>query len=193
MRPKDETKREAILNAAMVLINTLGLAHTSMSKIAREAGVSPATIYIYFENKDHRLLTLYVEVKREMSRAILDSLDDDLDIRDAFRFMWENLYAYYLAYPDHFVFAEQFCNAPIADAVEEEEAKGFFAPFTHLIERGQKEGILKQVPMELLVAFAFHPLTQLAKQHVKEGIAMDDDGLEAAFSCAWDAVAAPEA
>ncbi|WP_300667242.1 TetR/AcrR family transcriptional regulator [Desulfoluna sp.] len=189
MRPKDESKREAILNSAMVLINTYGLAHTSMSKIAREAGVSPATIYIYFENKDHLLITLYVEVKREMSRAILDSLDDDLEIRDAFRLMWENLYAYYLAYPDHFVFAEQFCNAPIVDAVEKEDAEGFFAPFTHLIERGQDAGVLKPVSLDLLLAFAFHPLTQLAKQHVKEGTAMDDEGLEAAFSCAWDAVA----
>jgi len=192
MRPKDETKREAILNAAMLLINTFGLAHTSMSKIAREAGVSPATIYIYFENKNDLLLTLYVEVKREMSRAILDSIDDDLDVRDAFRLMWENLYAYYFAYPDHFVFAEQFCNAPIADEVAEEEAKSFFTPFTHLIERGLNEGVLKQIPIDLLVAFAFHPLTQLAKQHVKDGIAMDDEGLEAAFSCAWDAVAAPK-
>lgn len=189
MRPKDENKREAILNSAMVLINTFGLAHTSMSKIAREAGVSPATIYIYFDNKDHLLISLYVEVKREMSHAILDSLDDELEIRDAFRLMWENLYAYYLAYPDHFVFAEQFSNAPIVESVGEEEMEGFFAPFTRLIERGQEKGVLKDVPMDLLAAFAFHPLTQLAKQHVKEGIAMDDEGLEAAFSCAWDAVA----
>ncbi len=189
MRPKDENKREAILNSAMVLINTYGLAHTSMSKIAREAGVSPATIYIYFQNKDHLLTSLYVEVKREMSHAILDSLDDDLEIRDAFRLMWENLYAYYLAYPDHFVFAEQFCNAPIVDSVQQEEMEGFFDSFTRLIERGQESGVLKDVPMDLLAAFAFHPLTQLAKQHVKDGIAMDDEGLEAAFSCAWDAVA----
>lgn len=189
MRPKDENKREAIFSATMVLINTYGLAHTSMSKIAREAGVSPATIYIYFENKNHLLTSLYVDVKQEMSRAILDSLDDNLEIRDAFRLMWENLYAYYLAYPDHFVFAEQFCNAPIVDTVETEEVEAYFAPFKRLIQRGQEEGVLKKIPMDLLAAFAFHPLTHLAKQHVKAGIAMDDDGLEAAFTCAWDAVA----
>jgi len=67
--------------------------------------------------------------------------------------------------------------------------EGFFDSFTRLIERGQESGVLKDVPMDLLAAFAFHPLTQLAKQHVKDGIAMDDEGLEAAFSCAWDAVA----
>ncbi len=189
MRLKDETKREAILKATMVLINTYGLAHTSMAKIAKEARVSPATIYIYFDNKDHLLVSLYIEVKREMNRAILDSLDEDIEIHEAFRLMWENLYAYYLAYPDHFVFAEQFCNAPIVDSIQKDAVEDFFTPFRQLIDRGQKEGVLKNAPMDLLVAFAFHPLTQLAKQHVKEGIAMDDDDLESAFSCAWDAVA----
>ena len=188
MRPKDDTKREAILKATMVLVNTYGLAHTSMSKIAREAGVSPATIYIYFEHKEHLLISLYLEVKREMNRAVRDSVDEELDIPEAFRLMWENLYAYYLAYPDHFVFAEQFCNSPIVDAIQQNDVEDFFSPFRQLIARGQDEGLLKMVPMDLLVAFAFQPLTQLAKQHVKEGSAMDDDDLEAAFSCAWDAV-----
>ena len=190
MRPKDETKREAILHSAMVLINTFGLAHTSISKIAREAGVSPATIYIYFENKEDLLKTLYIEVRREMAGAILDSLDGSGEIEETFRIFWENLYAYYLAYPDHFVFAEQFSNSPIIETVDASEVDSYFEPYVRLIERGQTLGQLKEIPMNLINAFAFYPLTQLAKHHVKEGLPMDDQELEDAFNCAWDAIRA---
>ena len=51
MRHKDDSKREAISNAAIELITTIGFANTSMSKIAKAANVSPATIYVYFEKK----------------------------------------------------------------------------------------------------------------------------------------------
>lgn len=190
MRPKDESKREAILQSAMVLINTYGLAHTSISKIAKEAGVSPATIYIYFANKEDLLTTLYVEVRREMAGAILDSIDESLEVVDAFRLLWENLLAYYLAYPDHFVFAEQFNNSPIVDSVDPADVDTHFEPYVRLIERGQALGQLKEIPANLINAFVFYPLTELAKHHVKAGTPMEDDELEAAFDCAWDAIRA---
>ena len=78
MRRKDDSKREAIANAAIELITTNGFADTSMSKIAKAANVSPATIYVYFENKEDMLNQLYLMVKRELSEAMLAGYDDSL-------------------------------------------------------------------------------------------------------------------
>ena len=49
MRHKDENKNESIFQAAIDLINEIGLAETSMSKIAKKAkkaNVSSSTIYV---------------------------------------------------------------------------------------------------------------------------------------------------
>ncbi|MFJ5760843.1 TetR/AcrR family transcriptional regulator [Neobacillus sp. NPDC093182] len=46
MRHKDEKKNESIFQAAIDLINEIGLAETSMSKIAKKANVSSSTIYV---------------------------------------------------------------------------------------------------------------------------------------------------
>jgi TetR/AcrR family transcriptional regulator, mexJK operon transcriptional repressor len=50
-RPKDESKRAAILGAAKDLFARQGLESTSMDAIAAAAGVSKLTVYSHFENK----------------------------------------------------------------------------------------------------------------------------------------------
>ena len=85
MRHKDDNKREAIRNAAIELITTIGFADTSMSKIAKAANVSPATIYVYFENKEDLLNQIYLMVKREISEAMLAGYDDGLPVEDGFK------------------------------------------------------------------------------------------------------------
>ena len=46
MRRKDDRKQESIKQALLKLILSEGLQGASIAKIAREAGVSPATVYI---------------------------------------------------------------------------------------------------------------------------------------------------
>ena len=51
MRIKDDEKREALFEATVKLVNEIGFVSSSVSKIAKEANVSPATLYIYYKNK----------------------------------------------------------------------------------------------------------------------------------------------
>ena len=50
MRRKDDDKEKSIKEAVVKLILQEGFHGTSISKIAKLAGVSPATVYIYYEN-----------------------------------------------------------------------------------------------------------------------------------------------
>ena len=90
MRIKDLHKQEAIIEATVLLVNEIGFVSSSVSKIAKKAGVSPATIYIYYENKDDLLVSTYVEIKKKMSRALLKNLDNSLPIRDVLESFWKN-------------------------------------------------------------------------------------------------------
>jgi len=75
MRHKDENKKESITIAAIQLINEIGLAETSMSKIAKRAGVSSATIYVYFENKNDMIKKLYLTIKKDMQQRVFNGID----------------------------------------------------------------------------------------------------------------------
>ncbi|HRV92602.1 MAG TPA: TetR/AcrR family transcriptional regulator [Anaerolineae bacterium] len=188
MRRKDDSKREAIANAAIELITTNGFADTSMSKIAKAANVSPATIYVYFENKEDMLNQLYLMVKRELSEAMLAGYDDSLSVEAGFKLIWENSCRYMLAQPTRFAFSEQFANSPLVNRVSREEGAAYYQPAFSVFERGKREGIFKDIPLDLSIAFFYAPLMLLVKHHYNGDIVLDRDLQQTAFEITWDAL-----
>jgi AcrR family transcriptional regulator len=67
-------KREAVLNAGRVLLLKQGYRATSMEAIAAEAGISKATLYKYYGDKEAVLVALATELLVAVHRAFLDGL-----------------------------------------------------------------------------------------------------------------------
>ena len=91
MRYRDEAKQNAVIEATVKLVNQIGFAATSTAKIAKEANVSSATIYIYYKNKEDLLVSTYVDIKKKMGEAFLKDFDDSLPIRDILKTALSNL------------------------------------------------------------------------------------------------------
>ena len=56
---KKEAVRDAILKAAQKLFKAQGYARATMNAIAREAGVAPATLYVYYGSKLEVFFAIY--------------------------------------------------------------------------------------------------------------------------------------
>lgn len=188
MRVKDDKKHQAICDAAIELITTRGFADTSMSKIATAANVSPATIYIYFENKEDLLKKIYLYVKDQMSREFLSGVKEEMSVKEAFKQIWYNYYKYAKDHSIKFLFCEQFSNSPLVDSVNKDESKRCFQPMVELYERGRKEKIFKDMPLEVFAAFTISPLVGLLKQQFSEDFKFTKKNIETVFEIAWDAV-----
>lgn len=67
-----QQRTKDIINAALRLFGEKGFEATSITAIAREAGIAKGLLYNYFESKEH----LMEEVILEGFRAIVPSLDD---------------------------------------------------------------------------------------------------------------------
>ncbi len=66
-------KRERILQAAIVEMASRGYHGTTVSRIARRAGVADGTIYLYFKNKEEILVSVFEQVMdRFLSQGILE-------------------------------------------------------------------------------------------------------------------------
>lgn len=188
MRHKDDNKREAISNAAIELITTIGFAETSMSKIAKAAIVSPATIYVYFENKDDLLNQIYLMVKHESSEVMLAGYDDSLPVEEGCKLIWENACRYMLTNPIRFAFSEQFAHSPLVNRVSKEESSEYFRAIFGLFERGKQEGIFKDIPPSLFAAFFYAPIMLLGKQHHNGDLVLNKELQQMAFEISWDAL-----
>lgn len=66
------TKKEKIIHAALSLFAKHGYTETSISKIAKEAGVSKGLTYNHFKNKEDLLKTVVIETLGEMTQGLMD-------------------------------------------------------------------------------------------------------------------------
>jgi AcrR family transcriptional regulator len=188
MRLKDEAKQEAIIKATIKLINEIGFAASSVSKIAKEANVSPATLYVYYKNKEDLLISTYVQIKQNMGEAIGKDIDDTKPIRDIMRDFWFNAFRFISKFPGEFQYTEQFANSPYSSLVDKTEVEKYFEPMIEVIQRGTEQKILKDVSFEMFQIFAFFPVTILANPRICANFNCSDINIEKAFDMAWDAI-----
>lgn len=188
MRTQDEEKKEALFEATVKMVNEIGFAYSSVSKIAKEAKVSPSTIYVYHKNKEELLVSTYIQIKRSLTDTILEDFDDTLPIRDILKKVWLKWFEYASNKPECLQFAEQFANSPYSDLVDKELVESYFAPLIQVVQRGIEQKIIKDVRMEFLGAFIYYPISHLANPKHGYDEELSEEDIEVAFSMAWDAV-----
>ena len=182
------TKRADILRATLELISEHGFHGTAMSEVASRAGVGAGTIYRYFESKEDLITRLYLEVKGEMLDAFLEGYAEDLPLRDRFRTLWFNMVTYFCDHPQQLAFLEQFTNSPFMTAAVKAAHIERYAPIVRLFEYAFREGVLKEMPLEMLGIFTINVASALAKLHASGELVLDDATKELAMGACWDAL-----
>jgi len=188
MRTKDDEKEAALFEATVKLVNEIGFASSSVSKIAREAGVSPATIYVYYKNKEDLLVSIYIEIKLDLTRAMLSGFDARLPIRDIFRNVWLNMFEYISNNLEYYKFIEQFSSSPYSSLVNRQEVEQYYEPLIKVLQRGIEQKIIKNVNFDILTAFLYYPITALANPSLCQDFEPNAENIESAFTLAWDAI-----
>ena len=187
MRIKDEKKYDAIIHASMEQFMEEGFAKASIAKIAKAAGVSPATIYIHFDNKEDLILKLYLHLRKNMSEYILDGIALDGCIETLYKSLWKNYYQFCIDEKMSFNYIMQFTNSPYMDKYQN-YGMCYFKPVYELFRVGKEKGLVKKVSDEILFAFTFSTAAQLAKRHDCCGEKLCDTGVDNACHVAWDAI-----
>lgn len=104
-RRKKEPKsvhREKIASAASVLFMEKGIAATSMDDIAKAAGYSKATLYVYFENKEEIISILVLESMKKLYGYILSALEQQETTKTRYDFICRGLVQYQEEFPFYF-------------------------------------------------------------------------------------------
>ncbi|MCF6238216.1 MAG: TetR/AcrR family transcriptional regulator [Candidatus Marinimicrobia bacterium] len=188
MRVKDEIKQNAIIEATVALVNEIGFASSSVSKIAKRANVSPATIYIYYKNKDDLLVSTYIKIKTCLGEALMGDFDPSLPVHDTLMNAGAELFNYITKHRELFYFAEQFANSPYSDLVEKAQIEAAFQPLFELLQFGIDQKIIKDAPFELLLAHLYHPIFNLVNPRLNPHFKATQKNIDLAMSMAWDAI-----
>lgn len=188
MRIKDELKQEAIIQATIKLVNEIGFVSSSVSKIAKEADVSPATIYIYYKNKEDLLVSTYIELKQKLSEALLKGFNEKEPFRDILNKVWQNGFEFVQNYRKYYQYIEQFSNSPFSDLVNKEQLEKHFEPMLRVLKKGIEQKVIKDVSFDMLSAFIFYPMMILSNPKLCQTFEPTNENIEKSFSLAWDAI-----
>ncbi len=186
MRTRDQTI-DLIVKATINLTNKLGFDGISISKIAKKAKVSPATIYIYFDNKEDLFTKLYIDIRKKMSEGALEGLEQGMGTEEAFKSIWYHSFRFNLKHPEYLAYREQFEQTTMIKNVRPDEFK-LYRTIDELLKRGIKEKKIMDYPLPVLTAFAYYPIITLLNFHHTGIIEMDEDGIRQACEIAWNAI-----
>lgn len=76
-RKKDNEKRKRILESAIKVFAKTGYSDARIQDVAKEAGVSHGTVYIYFENKDTLFMSIFQEILGELIQYISSEIQKE--------------------------------------------------------------------------------------------------------------------
>jgi TetR/AcrR family fatty acid metabolism transcriptional regulator len=85
MAKKTGEKYEAIIAAAVKVIAKFGYHQAQVSKIAKEAKVADGTIYLYFENKEDILISLFEEKMGQFIEIAKNRINQVQSVEDKLR------------------------------------------------------------------------------------------------------------
>jgi len=150
-RPRSEDRRKAILSAAARVIASQGLGAPTAA-IAKEAGVSNGSLFVYFDTKATLVNELYVELKAEMTAAATAGLDGRDESREQVGHMWGQWLRWNTANPDKRRALAQLDVADDITADTHQLVRSAFRGIADLLERSRASGPMQDAPLGFVLA-----------------------------------------
>ncbi|MGD8540908.1 MAG: TetR/AcrR family transcriptional regulator [Desulfobacteraceae bacterium] len=161
-----------MLEAAVKVFAEQGFFQSTISQIAREAGVADGTIYLYFKNKDDILLQFF----GYKTKQVFQSFREELDKADSARGKLCNLIRRHLEEFQNdknmaVVYqAEARSNSRLVEKQLREMSKMYLDITAEIIEQGQEEGqIRKDLYVSLVKRFILGAVEEVINTWVLSG------------------------
>ena len=165
MRARDENKIEALLVEARKMIVEEGFDGLSMQKLAKAAGVSPATIYIYFKDRDDLLIQLYKRESDTFFEYIFRDFDPEMDFATGLAVQWKSRARYVIENIDNTHFMEYFKYSPLHYKAQVLRDPKYSEGLKRFVRKAIENKELVEMPFEVYWSVAFAPLYNLVHYH----------------------------
>lgn len=184
-----QDKRLQILSAAETVIAAEGFQGLSMQKLAKEAGVAAGTIYRYFDDKEHLIEEVRIQVTQRIAEAVQFGVDDSAPIKQRYRTMWLNIWNLAGTNLAAIKNRVQYDSLPVTNSKTFRELeRKMFAQVELLFNEGKEQGLFKPLDNEVLSGLSLAASVSLARKHSLGFYQLDDEALEAAIEASWDAI-----
>lgn len=190
-RSLDPQKRAHILQTALRLFVTNGVANTSTAQISAEAGIAAGTLFLYFPTKQELIDTLILDIAEAQSRLIESRLQPDLTARESFFAIWSSSIEWFIDNPPAYEYVQQVRDTGLVSPAAVQKSGSVFAFYYTAIQKGLREGCLKPAPVELIGDYLYQDIVAVMN-YLRRQPALTDraDLIRQGFDMFWDGVRA---
>ena len=161
MRTIDTAKRDKVIQTVLQITMEEGLAALSFDKLAKRAGISSGTPYVYYKDKTDMLSCIYAQVWQGLQEGLQQAIDMG-------RTPGEMLFL--LAHPQEAHFFLSVVNAPefvTAEALQENSLPS--PPLMAVYQEAIARRLMKTDNVAYINAVLFGPLFLILQQHRQSG------------------------
>lgn len=188
MRHKDENKIKALHAAVIDTVIEDGYQNLSVAKIAKRAGVSAATLYIYYADKQALLSAVYLAIKDQIDGELFKHQAPERSIEAQFKLALHNYADALRRYPREAAVMRIFnANPALISPVAFEAGMARAQPLAALCTQGVAQQAMRAVAPELFIAFTFTPLDSIAEASFRSGQPLAEATVNALIEMAWAA------
>jgi len=188
MKPKDQNKERTIIAESLNIVSETGIAGLKMSKLAKQVGISPSTLYVYFETKEDLIVSIGLKILKQISTDLDVILDESKSFDQNLKAKWIHMLQFRLNHEKEINFMENWIQSPFFDKNFFKEKGKKLKPKTSLFKEGKKKGILKDLSDSEIHAI----ISGMAKQYatlIKEGqLKMNSETINRSFIVIRDAL-----
>lgn len=165
MRTRDTNKEETVKQKAIEMIVAQGVEGFGMNRLAKECGVSVATLYIYYSDKEDLIRKIGIEIGQNFFEKMFDGFATNMSFREGLRNQWENRIYFNLNFPLQTTCFELLRHSTHGDAILQEVTGKYKQMMTEFMVLAIERKELISVPYEVFWSIAYGSLYSLLEFH----------------------------
>ena len=187
-RAKDDTKIEAIHEAARTLVLRTGFSSLKMADVAKEARLATGTLYVYYNSKEELVAEAFASTKQRIATALLSAQLIEGNYYESFQNLWKAYFSYCYAHPAEMLFVEQFIYSGYLPDQIIKQANDLYLPLDKFIDAGKQTGILLRADTEIIKAQLMGSIHEIIKYSLHSNQAINAPLIELCCNMAWNSV-----
>ena len=187
-KQKDENKIKEIHRAARKLVTKSGFTSLKMADVAREAGIATGTLYVYYKGKEELINAMFLETKKEISFVLLSGRNSSSTFYNTIKNMWTGYFTFCLENPEKMLFVEEFFYSGNLHEHVIQKGEEYMRPFDDFLSNSRKEGLLKDIDIEIIKAHLNGSIAEIVKMLLKHKRKISQPEIEQCFEMAWNSI-----
>lgn len=177
MRTRDVNKEEIVKQKAIEMLVAQGVEGFGMNRLAKESGVSVATLYIYYSDKEDLIRKIGTEIGKNFFEEMLVGFSSEMSFVDGLRKQWDNRSKYTISFPLQTDCIELLKHSTYGESIFSEITTDFKDKMTKFITKAIAKKELVPITFEVFWSIAYGSLYSLLELH-REGKSMSGKPFE---------------